>query len=158
VARDVATRARARGIGAAAVDLDDIVFMVAGTDWRTVTAAHWSVARRVVAPFVDALFMTGSRIVIVAGPWFGKAERRELVDGVRTRASLTVVALTVDLHHAVDRAAGDPTRTLSKDPAFLAQIEKTIDWTELPADVITVATDGLSAEEVGARVLSAVLD
>ena len=158
MARDVAARARARGIGAAAVDMDDIVFMVNGPDWRTVTAAHWSIARRAVAPFVDALFSSGSRIVIVAGPWFGQAERRELIDGVRTKASLTVVALTVDLQHAVDRAAGDPARTMSKDPALLAQIEKTIDWRGLPTDAITVATDGLSAEEVGARVWRALLD
>lgn len=138
--------------------MDDIIFMVNGFEWRTVTTAHWALARQAVAPLIDALFAAGLGMVAVAGPWFGESERRELIGKLRTTASVNVVALNVSLQQAISRAATDPTRGLSKDPSLLAKLEKTINWTELPADSIRVSTDSLGANEVATTVFRALFD
>lgn len=158
IARDLAARARSRGVGAASIDMDDLVFMINGLDWRTVTAAHWALARKAAAALIDALFSAGLDFVAVAGPFFGQSERNELIANVRTRASVHVVALNVALQQAITRAQADPSRTLSKDPALLAKLEKTINWAELPADAIRLSTDGLLAHEAGARIFRQLFD
>jgi shikimate kinase len=158
VARDLAARARSRGIGAASIDMDELVFMVNGFDWRTVTAAHWALARHAAAALIDALFAGGLDFVAVAGPFFGASERNELIGNMHTAASVHVVALDVTLQQAISRAVADPGRTLSKDPVLLARLEKTINWVELPTDAIRLPTDGLTADEVGSRVFRALFD
>jgi hypothetical protein len=65
--------------------------------------------------------------------------------------------LQVGLDEAIKRASTDPTRTLSKDPALLTALEKSIDWGGLPGDAIRITTDGVSADEVAARVFAATL-
>lgn len=42
------------------------------------------------------------------------------------------VVLRVSLPEAVRRAQVDPSRGASKDPAFLAELEKTIEWGDCP--------------------------
>lgn len=158
IGRNLAARARSRGLEAASIDMDDIVFMVNGFDWRTVTAAHWALARRAAAAITDALFSARLDLVAVAGPFFGESDRNELIGNMRTGASVHVVALSVTLEQAIIRAQADPTRTLSKDPALLAKLEKTINWAELPADAIRLSTDGLSADEAGARIFRELFD
>jgi tRNA uridine 5-carbamoylmethylation protein Kti12 len=158
LARDLAARVRATGIGAAAIDMDDLVFMVNGFDWRTVTATHWAVARQAAAALIDALLSARLDLVTVAGPFFGESERDDLISHVRAAAAVHVVALDVTLQEAVIRAQADPSRTLSKDPVLLASLENTINWAELPTDAIRVSTDGLPADVVGGRIFRALFD
>ena len=158
IARDLAARTRSRGVGAAAIDMDDLVFMVNGLDWRTVTAAHWSVARKAAAALIDALFSARLDLVAVAGPFFAESERDELIGNMRTDATVHVVALNVTLEQAITRAQADPSRMLSKDPELLARLEKTINWAELPTEAIRLSTDGLQADEAGARIFRKLFD
>jgi hypothetical protein len=138
--------------------MDDLVFMVNGFDWRMVTAAHWALARKAAAAAIDTFFSAGLDLVAVAGPFFGESDRNELIGKIRTAASVHVVALNVTLEQAITRAEADPSRTLSKDPALLAKLEKTINWAELPTDAIRLSTDGLSADEAVAHIFRNVFD
>lgn len=158
IARELAAHARSGGLAAAAVDMDDLVFMVNGTDWRTVNASHWALARQAAAELIDFFFASGSSVVTIAGPFFGRAEREELVRAVRSRPAVSVVVLDVQLDEAVARASTDPTRTLSKEPALLARLEATINWNELPTDAVRIRTDGQSADAVARRLFQAIID
>jgi len=151
VARALAARARLQGLDAASIDMDDLVFMVNGPDWRTVKPMHWAAARHAAAALADAFYAGGASVVTVAGPFFGRSEREGLIGNMRSSPSVDVVVLEVALGEAVARASTDPTRTLSKDPVLLAELEKTINWLELPTDVIRLRTDGLVADDVGMR-------
>lgn len=146
---------RTRGLRAASVDMDDLVFMVAGPDWRSVTPDDWHMARQAAAGLIDTLFSCGSDVVTVAGPFFGQSERDDLMGRLRTHPNVRCLILRVDLAAAIARASADPTGTLSKDPALLAELEKTIDWTHLPTDAIHVRTDGLTTGEVLNRAAAA---
>lgn len=151
VARDLAARARVQGLRAASIDMDDLIFMVNGPDWRTVKPTHWAAARQAAATLADAFYAGGANLVTLAGPFFGRSERDELIGSMRSSPTVVVVALEVALEEAIARASTDPTRTLSKDPVLLAQLEKTINWLELPTNVIRVPTDGQASDDVSLR-------
>lgn len=157
VARALAARARVHGLDAASIDMDELVFMVNGTDWRTVKPTHWVAARHAAAALADAFYAGGASVVTVAGPFFGRSERDGLIGNMRSSPSVDVVALEVALEEAIARASTDPTRTLSKDPVLLAELEKTINWLELPPNTIRIRTDGLDADDVGMRAFELLL-
>ncbi len=131
--------------------MDEIIFMVNGHDWRTVKPMHWTAARQAAATLADAFFAGGASLVMLAGPFFGRSERDELIGSMRSSPTVVVVALEVALEEAIARASTDPTRILSKDPVLLAQLEKTINWLELPTNVIRIRTDGEEADDVSLR-------
>jgi hypothetical protein len=131
--------------------MDDLVFMVNGPDWRTVRPTHWAAARRGAAALTDAFYADGASAVAIAGPFFGRSEREDLISALRARPALAVIVLEVGLDEAIARASRDPTRTLSKDPVLLAQLEKSINWHELPADAIRLPTGGDTVDDIAAR-------
>ncbi len=158
LAEDLARVWRGRGLRAASIDMDDLVFMLAGKDWRIVGPEHWRLAREAAASLIDAFFSSGIEAVTVAGPFFGRSERDHLLDNVRAKPSVSRVVLRVSLREAIARASADATRSVSKDPALIAQLEKTINWDELPGDSVEIATDGLSREDIVRRALASLFD
>lgn len=158
LAEDLARVSRDRGLRAASIDMDDLVFMVAGKDWRIVRPGHWRLAREAAASLIDTFFSSGMEVVTLAGPFFGRSEREHLVENVRARPRVCCVVLRVTLREAIARAYADVTRSLSKDPALIAELEKTINSDELPSDSVEIATDGLGREEVVRRAQHSVLD
>jgi adenylylsulfate kinase-like enzyme len=148
IAQELVRRARLDGLESAAIDMDEVIFMINGTDWRTVTAKTWSHARRAAGSLVGSFFAAGIELVCVSGPFFGQSERDEFVAHVGADAHVMTVVLEVPLEVAIARAALDHTRSASKDPKLLAALEKSINWRELPPDAIRVATANRSPEEV----------
>lgn len=157
-ARHLAARVRARGLQAAAMDMDDVVFMINGTDWRTVKPSHWAAARHAAAALADAFYAGGASVVAVAGPFFGRSERDDLISALRSKPSVAVVVLEIALDEAVARASTDATRTLSKDPVLLAELERSINWSELPANAIRLHTGGQAADSVAAAAFDQIFD
>jgi hypothetical protein len=131
--------------------MDDLVFMVNGPDWGTVKPTYWAAARHAAAALADVFYAGGASVVTVAGPFFGRSEREDLITTLHANPAIAVVVLEVRLDEAIARASSDPTRTLSKDPVLLAQLEKSINWQELPADAIRLPTGGRTVEDIAAR-------
>jgi adenylylsulfate kinase-like enzyme len=156
VAQELVRRARLGGLDSAAIDMDEVIFMINGTDWRTVTAMTWSNARRAAASLVGSFFAGGIEFACVSGPFFGQSERDEFVAHVEADAHVMTVVLEVPLQVAIARAALDHTRSASKDPTLLAELEKSINWGELPPDVIRVGTANRSPEEVATELEPAI--
>lgn len=90
VARTVAARMRTHGLRAASIDMDDLIFMQNGTDWRTVDGTHWATARKGAAALVDSFIAAGLQVVAVSGPLFGKSERDELVQSLTATPTVHV--------------------------------------------------------------------
>ncbi len=60
--------------------------------------------------------------------------------------------LRVSLAESIRRAQADPHRAATGDPAVVAAHYERIDWDALPAVDATIDTDGLSADDVVARI------
>ena len=151
VAMEVASEARRRGQTAAAIDIDDLVGMIA--DWGSVTPDDWLIAREVAAQIAETLFLHEIETVIINGPFFSEAERQHLLKGFAIEPPTLFVMLRVSLAESMRRIRENPTgRVLTLAPAFVEKIYATIDWDNLPAQDVDLDTDGLSLDEVVAAV------
>lgn len=117
VARALAARVRSAGAEAAAVDLD-LVYEMLADDPKTDDAA-WSRARGLAGAIAAAALAEGVAVAIIEGELWTPRERGELVARLPAGVPTTWVALEVSFDEALRRARTDPTRGISKDPAFL---------------------------------------
>ena len=147
-ARALAQRRRDTGQTAAALDLDDFVEMVAGSDWTMVRRERWQLASGAAAASIGELFENGVNWVFLAGPFFSARMRALVINAVRFAADVRLVVLDVDIEETIRRAALDGDRVLTKDPAFIRKIYATIVWDELPADAIRIAAADLDETAV----------
>jgi len=121
LARAVARTLNDRGIVTAAIDLDLVYEMIApGTESKS-DAPTWSRARTVAARMAGALFEHGVEAVVLEGDFLAPDERAELVAALEPERRVRYVTLEVPLADALVRVAADPSRGLSRDPAFLAR-------------------------------------
>ena len=141
------------GMAAANVDLDDVAFMQCGGDdlhefWRRAAVAT--------AALVHAWLDAGVDVVVTHGPFF-ESDGFEIL-------RLTIPA-GVDVHHvllrvapdvAVTRTAGDPTRGISKDPAFVRESNDRLRDLRhvLPAMDLELDTTNRDPHEIAAAVMA----
>jgi predicted kinase len=118
LARAVARRLIAGGRRAAAIDLDLVYEMVDPTGAPKDDPGVWTAARLAAGSLADAL-LAGRYAVVVEGDLLSDAERQELLGRVRQPVEPVCVALRAPIEAALERVAADPTRGLSRDPAFL---------------------------------------
>lgn len=156
VAALLAGRLGAAGLVAAVADLDDLwlELRAPGDDLATT----WARARRAHAALVVGWLAAGVDVVVVHGPFATAAERRPLVDALGA-TPLRWALLDVPYEVARARVDGDPTRGLSRDPAFLAATHEryrelrseqpTATWSFGPAEV--------AADEVAAAIAADVV-
>ena len=64
---------------AAAIDMDELVFMTNGPNWLTATSEHWRLARLLAAKMGVALLEDGVRLVALAGLFFTAESRDDLL-------------------------------------------------------------------------------
>jgi tRNA uridine 5-carbamoylmethylation protein Kti12 len=147
-ARSLAQRHRDAGRSSAAIDLDDFVEMVAGSDWSSVRREHWQIAGRAAVAAIGSLLDSGIESVYLAGPFFSARLRALILDALASHTEVACVVLDVSLDETIRRAAGDTHRGLTSDPDFIRKIFATIVWDELSADTIRVAADHLELEAV----------
>jgi adenylylsulfate kinase-like enzyme len=152
----LAEMARQRGLPAAAIDLDDMVEMVAGRDWSLVTDGDRRRACRATSTLLDDLFSSGTAFIAIAGSTLSTYEWDEVIQPLHHRARVSYVLLRVSLEEARRRAQGDPERIHAKDPGFLARLAAQTDWTAIRKHDIDIETDGLTADEVSARIAARV--
>ena len=136
VTRELARRAREQGSQVAAIDMDELVEMVMGNDWLTVTRTHLWLARQMAISLVEKLSNSGA----------------ELINGMQDHATVRFVTLEVPLAEALRRCQEDPQRVVTKDRGLVARIYNGIDWRVLPRGEIVLSTDGASVHETADRV------
>ena len=119
LARAVAHEFELQGLEAAAVDLDLIYEMLDPVRAPKTDERKWSQARHVAARLATALLADGVAVV-VEGEFLTAAERTEFIEALPSGIEPRFVTLRVSYELAVQRAHGDPTRGLSRDPVFLS--------------------------------------
>ncbi len=117
----LAKRLRGCGQSAAVIDLDLVYCMARQSDGYAEQEV-WARARRGAAALSDRFFCEGIQVVIVEGEFFCQAELDALWGALATPAELRFVTLDVSYEQALARVSGDPTRGLSRDPAFLRRL------------------------------------
>ena len=155
IARAYARHLAARGIAAAVIDLDLLYDMrqhpsgVAKDDEET-----WAMVRRAAAALTDTFLSDGVRDVVVEGTFFTLAERAAYLDALTTPIAPTFVTLRVGYDEAIRRAEADPSRGVSRDPAFLrphyARMEAVV--ASVPATDLIIDTERLTIEEAVAAI------
>lgn len=156
----LAERLRALGERVAVVDLD-LVADMARPSRGLGEPDLWQIARRTCAGLADGFFRQGFDTLIVEGEFFAPRELAALQEGLATPVALTFVTLDVSHEQTLVRVSGDPTRGLSRDPAFLrrmhAQYEAALPFLRsvgpvIPAD--TAPPEAL-AEEIYSKLATA---
>jgi cytidylate kinase len=157
VARALAGRLRAGGRSAAVIDLD-LVYEMLAEDPKS-DAATWAGARRLAGAIAAAAFADGVAFAILEGELWTAADRAELLVRVPARTRATWVTLNVSYAEALRRARGDPSRGISRDPAFLRahMDEFQAALRDVPAADLVIDTERAGVEEIAARLAGAAL-
>jgi predicted kinase len=108
------------GMRAAVVDLDLMYEMLDPGRSEKTDERKWESARRVSAWLADALLAEGLA-VIVEGDFLTGDAREQFCGALASPAQPQFVMLRVSPDLALTRVQADPTRGLSRDPAFLRQ-------------------------------------
>jgi chloramphenicol 3-O-phosphotransferase len=161
IARAYARHLADRGIAVAVIDLDLLYDMhhhtpgVAKDDEET-----WSIARRAAAALTDTFLSDGVRDVVVEGTFFTPAERATYLDSLSTPVAPRLVTLRVGYEEALRRASTDPTRGVSRDPAFLRPYYDRVqaELAAVPATDLLLDTERLAPEEAVAAIARYVRD
>ena len=131
-----------------AIDMDEVIGMVAGHDWSTISHEGRLTACHMARRLVEAAFSDGIDLVSVAGSTLSPYEREEVANGLSADPLITRVLLRVSLQESVRRAQADPARTLTRNPAYVAGLAAGIDWSNVQTPDLDISTDGMSAEQV----------
>jgi len=160
LARAVARTLNERGVAAAAIDVDHVYEMLAPGATGKDDASTWSRARRLAAQMADALFENDVDAVVLEGDFLAPDERAELTAALRSAPRIRYVTLEVPLADALARVTADPTRGISRDPAFLARHYEEIDplLRDRPASDLRLDTSAVSVDEAADAVVAWSLD
>jgi len=102
----------------AVIDLDQLFGFVLKMDESDDETA-WQQARAGAAGLSNAFFDSGISVVIVEGEFFTAGELDALLAQIRTGVGRHIFTLKVSYAQAGTRVQGDPSRGMSKNPAFL---------------------------------------
>ena len=152
LARGLAGRARAAGLPAAAIDMDEVIEMVAGSDWSRVHGTDRRRACRATAPLVQSFFDSGLQVVAIAGSTLSTYEWDEITRRLDPAPDILYVLLRVSVEQSVERTSHDPSRFHTRDPDFVEELAAAIDWSKVRKPDLEVDTDGMTAEQVLAHV------
>jgi predicted kinase len=118
VARELARELERSGLRVAVIDLD-MVYETLGPPGPKSDASIWTLARHAAAMQAVALLEQGVSVVIAEGSFNTPADRAAFADRLPAGSAPLYVSLRVSFEEALRRAQSDPTRGLSRDPAFL---------------------------------------
>jgi len=117
VARALVGELAGLDVRAAVIDLDIVEAMLTSGGPRT--DQGWTLARRATATLANTLLSDGVTVVIADGSFNRASDRAVFESHLDPTASPLYVTLSVTFEEALRRAQGDPTRGVSRDPAFL---------------------------------------
>ena len=151
VARALHRELEGRGVTSAVVDLDVLEDMVTG-DGPKADPASWTRARRALARLVNGFLADGVTVVIADGSFNRAIDRSTFEELLDPDVTPRYVTLTVAYEEALRRVRGDPSRGVSKDPAFLepyfakAEASRDVPATDLVIDTASTAPMAAAAE------------
>jgi predicted kinase len=119
-ARELARELERTGVPVAIIDLDDVHDRLV-SDGRETDQVTWAVARREAATLANTFLTEGRAVVIAEGSFNTPGDRAEFSQYLDASVDPVYVTLRVSFEEALRRAQGDPTRGLSRDPAFLGR-------------------------------------
>ena len=144
----LASYVRARGTLAAAIDMDELIEMMAGRDWSLIRHEDCQRARHAASALVQACFDTGMRVVIVAGSTLSKYEWDEVTRALSPMPQILKVLLRVSLEESVRRAQNDAGRVLTKNPEYVAKLAAAINWEATGQYDVEIETDDITVDQV----------
>jgi adenylylsulfate kinase-like enzyme len=118
LAQAVGRAIEARNLSTAVIDLDLVYEMLDVHRGHKGDDRRWEAARRGAAGLTDRFLAAGIDVVVVEGEFDARA-RATLAADLEGWNAPRFIALTVSYEEAYRRARADPTRGLSRDPAFL---------------------------------------
>ncbi|HVH50514.1 MAG TPA: AAA family ATPase [Gaiellaceae bacterium] len=158
VARAVASLLADREVATAVIDLDLIYEMLAAERARKHDPQTWSRARRLAGSLANAMFANEVQVVAVEGDLLREAERVELVDELNPASAISFVTLQASFDLARQRVRDDPTRDLSRDPAFLDEHYRELTGllsVRPPSDLV-FDTGSLSVDDIATAIVEQV--
>jgi len=118
LARAVGRLFEREGEDAAAIDLD-LVYEFFERGSSKASTPTWRRARRTAAGLTDVLLREGIGVIVIEGDFLTPAERDEYLSALQSAVVPLFVTVKVSVDIALQRVDQDPTRGLSRDPAFL---------------------------------------
>ena len=153
-ARGLAARLRSLGQDVAAIDMDEMIAIVAGEDWSLITASDRQKACRLTSRVVQGLFDEGVGTVAIAGSTLSPYEWNEVATHLAPAPTVTRVLLRVSVEESIRRAQIDPARTSTPEPGYVEKLAAAIDWARVPTPDIDLQTDAMTIDEVLASISS----
>jgi adenylylsulfate kinase-like enzyme len=120
VARELARQLERAGVPIAIIDLDGVHDTLA-RDGPETDDATWAHARRVAASLANTFLGEDRAVVVAEGSFNTPGDRAEFVQYLDAGVDPVYVTLRVSFEEALRRAQVDPTRGVSRDPAFLGR-------------------------------------
>jgi hypothetical protein len=141
------------GVHAAVIDLDILEDMLTADGPRP-ELPTWTLARRAAGRLANGFLAEGIAVVIADGSYNLASDRAAFEQHLGSDVGPRYVTLEVTYEEALRRAQGDPTRGVSRDPAFLgpyyeAALAATVDR---PATDIVIDTEGVSPADAAAEI------
>jgi adenylylsulfate kinase-like enzyme len=118
VARELARKLERAGLHVAVIDLDVVHGMLASDGHKT-DHSTWEFARRAAAILANTFLEQGVAVVVAEGSFNTPGDRSAFAQHLDAGVDPLYVTLRVSYEEALRRAQTDPTRGVSRDPAFL---------------------------------------
>ncbi len=148
----------AADVSAAVIDLDLLEDMLTA-DEPTADPASWSLARRAAARLANGFLADGVAVVIADGSYNLAIDRAAFEEHLDPDVRPLYVTLEVTYEEALRRAQGDPTRGVSRDPAFLGPYFEAAATASAgrPATDVVIDTETVSPADAAASIARRVL-
>jgi chloramphenicol 3-O-phosphotransferase len=143
-------------VAAAAIDLDLVFEMLEHDGAAKANPATWRRARIAAAALTDALLDDGVGVVVVEGDLLTEQERAQFTTALRSTVAPVFVTVRVPVDVALQRVVDDPTRGVSRDPAFLRRHYEDLDDAvrTRPSSDLVIDTSAVGVDEA-ARTITA---
>ena len=137
----------------AVIDLDIIEDMLTA-DGPKSDLESWTLARHAASRLANGFLKDGVAVVIADGSFNVVNDRAAFEQHLETKISPLYVTLKVTFEEALRRAQSDPTRGVSRDPAFLAGYfdAATKLAADLPATDVVIDTESVAPTAVAAEI------
>jgi shikimate kinase len=143
---------------AATIDLDVVCDMFEHKTAGERDVENWAYARRAAARLANGFLIDGVGVVIVDGDFLRSSNRAEFLEAVQP-ARPRFVTLRISFETALRRVQTDPTRGLSRDPAFLRRHYQEAETAlrDTPTTDLVLDTESATAKETARMIVAWVL-
>ena len=153
VARALHRELAGLGVSAAVIDLDLLEDMLTA-DGPKPDLATWTLARQAAGRLASGFLADGVAVVIADGSYNLAADRAAFEQHLDLSVRPVYVTLEVTYEEALRRAQGDPTRGVSRDPAFLGPhfAAATKASADRPPSDLVFDTEAVPARDIAAAI------